>query len=158
LGANDVSKIIVALDRLEISHALNLASLLSGHVWGFKVNDLLLEYGCQIIPWLGVHGNVFADAKLHDIPQTMVHGVQVLADAGADLITVHMSAGQAALEAVLKHRGKPGRIGTDLYYRRRLSGDLRTFSWGACGHDGGRGPAVAPGRPGLFRQGTTDGG
>ena len=100
------SKLIIALDNLEINHALNLASLLSGHVWGFKVNDLLLKHGTQLIPWLGVHGNVFADAKLHDIPRTVGHGVHHLADMGADIISVHLAAGEAALETALNNSGK----------------------------------------------------
>ncbi|MEK7140027.1 MAG: hypothetical protein AAB805_01775 [Patescibacteria group bacterium] len=36
-------RIIVALDGMSATKALRLAGKLSGHVWGFKVNDLLFD-------------------------------------------------------------------------------------------------------------------
>ncbi|MCL4130680.1 UNVERIFIED_CONTAM: hypothetical protein GTU68_038683 [Idotea baltica] len=79
--------------------ALKLASELSGEVWGFKVNDLLLECGVSIIQKLGQHGKVFADAKVHEIPNTTKNSVRRLSKAGASIITVHASGGRAMLQA-----------------------------------------------------------
>ncbi len=87
-------KIIVALDGISKADALALAAKLRGLVWGFKVNDLLVECGLPIISELKAYGNVFADAKLHDIPNTVLNGVKRLAGAGADLITIHASGGK----------------------------------------------------------------
>jgi len=93
------SKVIVALDQISKKDALNLATALKGHVWGFKVNDLLIAEGTAIIENLKAFGNVFADSKLHDIPNTVANSVKRLSDSGADLITVHASGGIKMLEA-----------------------------------------------------------
>jgi orotidine-5'-phosphate decarboxylase len=88
-----MSRIVVALDNMTAPQMLDLAKQLSGKVWGFKVNDALLEFGTSIIAQLKPFGKVFADPKLHDIPNTVANGVDRLVLAGADLITVHASGG-----------------------------------------------------------------
>ena len=100
-----MSKIIVALDGISESVALEFAQLLSGEVWGFKVNDLLVQHGVEIIKKLKPYGKVFADPKVHDIPKTIANSVKHFAEAGADLITVHGSAGREGLKAAAKNRG-----------------------------------------------------
>jgi len=90
--------IIIALDRMSEKEALELARMLSGKVWGFKVTDLLFE-GVHIISQLKEFGNVFADAKLHDIPETVANSVKKLSMAGADMITVHVSGGVDMIRA-----------------------------------------------------------
>jgi len=99
------SKVIVALDKLSAEKALELSSNLAGLVWGVKVNDLLLSEGVSIISKLKAHTRVFADPKLYDIPNTVSNSVEAIADAGADLITVHASGGKAMMEAALKKKG-----------------------------------------------------
>lgn len=99
------SKVIVALDGLTRDRALSLAKNLSGHVWGFKVNDLLLDCGVEIISTLKAFGSVFADPKLHDIPNTVANSVTKISRAGADLITIHASAGLDALVAANAVKG-----------------------------------------------------
>lgn len=93
------NKLIVALDGMTFDSAIDLAHLLRDHVWGFKVNDLLIEYGVQLIRRLREYGHVFADPKLYDIPNTVTNQVTKLVQAGADLITVHASGGPTMLEA-----------------------------------------------------------
>lgn len=88
MGGLKKPEIIVALDGMEVNGALYTARLLSSRVWGFKINDLLLEAGTRIIGLLKQHGNVFCDPKLFDIPATMAHSVEKLSRAGADMITV----------------------------------------------------------------------
>ena len=100
------SPIIVPLDGMSLDASLALAERLSGSVWGFKVNDLLLGHGVSVVTALKRFGKVFADPKLHDIPNTVANGVRALSDAGADLITVHGSGGRAMLEAAVKNSGK----------------------------------------------------
>jgi len=94
-------RLIVALDGTTKEEALQLARKLSGLVWGFKVNDLLLGDGVQIVRDLKQVGNVFADPKLHDIPNTVSNGVVKLREAGADFITVHASGGEQMLKAAV---------------------------------------------------------
>jgi orotidine-5'-phosphate decarboxylase len=97
------NKIIVSLDRLSMAKALQLAEQAKGLVWGFKVNDLLLHYGAEIVYELKAFGKVMADPKLFDIPNTMRNSIRVLKAAGADLITVHASACYPPQEEELDH-------------------------------------------------------
>lgn len=106
-----MNQIIVALDRLDYNSALSLAQGLSGKVWGFKVNDMLLEHGVNIIKVLKKYGNVFADPKLHDIPNTVLNSVERLSDAGADMISVHLSGGYQMCEAAMRMAGHSKIIG-----------------------------------------------
>ena len=92
-------KVIIPLDGKSESESLELADKLQGLVWGFKVNDLLLECGLDIVSKLKKFGKVFADPKLHDIPNTVKNGITRLESAGADLITVHASGGRGMLRA-----------------------------------------------------------
>jgi orotidine-5'-phosphate decarboxylase len=87
-----MSKIIISLDNLSKEYALQIAQNTEGLVWGFKVNDLLLKYGATIIYELKNYGNVMADPKLFDIPNTIDNSIESLLTAGADIITVHCSA------------------------------------------------------------------
>lgn len=97
--------VIVALDGMSVQDSLGVAEQLKGQVWGFKVNDLLVERGVEIVTKLKAYGNVFADVKLYDIPNTVANGVARLADAGADLITIHASGGKKMIEAAVKSGG-----------------------------------------------------
>lgn len=92
-------EIIVALDGMARNNALSLAEAIGRRVWGFKVNDLLLDCGIEIIEDLKDMGRVFADTKLYDIPNTVANGVKKLDAAGADFITVHASGGSSMLRA-----------------------------------------------------------
>ena len=96
-------KIAVALDGMTEAEALQMAETLQGAVWGFKVNDLLIDCGVSIVSKLKHYGRVFADPKLYDIPNTVGNSVAKLAKAGADLITVHASGGREMMEAAVKH-------------------------------------------------------
>jgi len=84
------SKIILPLDGMTISETTNIASQTKGKVWGFKVNDLLIDHGLEIVRGLKTFGKVMADPKLYDIPNTMTNSIKKLTNAGADIITVHM--------------------------------------------------------------------
>ena len=99
------NKIIVALDGISEKEALRIARLLKGLVWGFKVNDLLFE-SLGVIVKLKKFGNVFADAKLYDIPNTVTNSVRKLSTTGADMITVHASGGVEMMKAAKRSAGK----------------------------------------------------
>jgi len=96
-------ELIIALDGIDKKSAVELASKLSDQVWGFKVNDLLLEEGFSIIKELRKYGKVFADPKLHDIPNTVKNSVKKLADTGVSLITVHASGGPRMIEEAVRN-------------------------------------------------------
>lgn len=97
-------KIIIALDGISEKEALRIARIFKGRVWGFKINDLLFG-NIEIIRKLKKFGNVFADAKLHDIPNTVSNSVKRLSAFGADLITVHSSGGIEMMKAAKQNAG-----------------------------------------------------
>lgn len=99
------SPIIVALDGMELDHALDLAKKVSGKVWGFKMHVLIDKYGPEIINLFKPHGNVFVDMKLHDIPNTVKERAEALVNNGADLITVHASGGENMMRAASESVG-----------------------------------------------------
>lgn len=94
-----MERIILALDGMNGQEAFKTANKFSdAGIWGVKINDLLEDNNPQeIIPALKKYGEngtrVFADAKLHDTPQTVFNSAKKLAAAGADFITVHTSGG-----------------------------------------------------------------
>lgn len=100
------SHIIIALDGLSKSESLALAESVSGMAWGFKAHELLIREGFQLISELKKYGNVFADLKFHDIPETVRKEVAALTELGADLISIHASGGRAMLEAAVAVGGE----------------------------------------------------
>ncbi len=87
------NKVILPLDGMDWDDALSMIELTSDLVWGYKINDLLLKYGVQVIKEIKSKGhNVMADPKLFDIPNTMDNSIKELVSAGADIITVHAAA------------------------------------------------------------------
>ncbi len=100
-----MSKVIVALDGMQWNQAIELAKKLSGKVWGFKLNHLLLT-ASYWTPELSKHGRIMADPKLYDTPKTMKHSVQELVHNGVDFITVHASAGSDSIKAAVEAADK----------------------------------------------------
>ena len=101
----DKNRIIIALDGISQKKALQIAKMMKGFVWGFKLNDLLFN-NTSIIHKLKKFGKVFADAKLHDIPNTVSNSVKKLSMAGADMITVHASGGVEMMKSAKKSSGQ----------------------------------------------------
>ena len=54
---------------------------------------------------------IFADLKLHDIPNTCVSTIKAIKDLKVDYLTIHISSGLEALKAVKKVSGKTKIIG-----------------------------------------------
>ena len=57
---------------------------------------------------------IFADLKLHDIPNTCVSAVKALRDLKIDYLTIHISSGLEALKATKKVSGKIKLIGVTI--------------------------------------------
>lgn len=104
-----VNPLIVALDVADLDHADRLASSLRDHVGGFKVGlELLMGHGPIAIETIARHGPpVFADTKLHDIPNTVLKASRRVANAGARWLTVHASGGIEMVTAA--HEGMGGK-------------------------------------------------
>jgi orotidine-5'-phosphate decarboxylase len=97
--------VIVALDGLTLKESLSLAKEIKGLVWGFKVHELVIREGFEVIKKLKKFGKVFVDLKFYDIPTTVAKEVAALSEYGADLITVHASGGAEMLRAAVDAGG-----------------------------------------------------
>jgi orotidine-5'-phosphate decarboxylase len=105
-----VNPIIVALDMADLDDATRLAKELRDEVGGFKVGlELLTSAGPVAITTLAdIGAPVFADVKLHDIPNTVGRAAARIASAGARWITVHGAGGIEMIEAANQGMGGSG--------------------------------------------------
>jgi orotidine-5'-phosphate decarboxylase len=95
--------LVVALDFPDQGPALALARRLLGKVAWVKVGLELFIAAPGVIAALRDMGHeVFADLKLHDIPNTVAGAVTSAGRAGASLLTVHASGGPAMLRAAVE--------------------------------------------------------
>ena len=95
-------RIIVALDRPDAGSALALAASIPELRWVKVGLELFTAAGPDVVRELRRCGlRVFLDLKFHDIPATMAGACRSAAALGAELITVHASAGRQALAAAL---------------------------------------------------------
>ena len=93
-------RIIVALDGMAPEQAMALARSLPELRWVKVGLELFVAGGPAVVQQLRDQGKrVFLDLKFHDIPATMAGACRSAARLGAELITVHASAGSAALGA-----------------------------------------------------------
>ncbi|MBP6859987.1 MAG: orotidine-5'-phosphate decarboxylase [Candidatus Pacebacteria bacterium] len=94
----------LALDGMSLGTAISVASDNKERFLGVKVNDALIgEVGATtLIEILKEYGHVFADPKLHDIPNTVANSVAKFTRAGASLITVHTTGGREMMRAAVK--------------------------------------------------------
>ena len=102
-----MNPLLVALDLSELDAAEHLARSLLPHVGGYKVGlELLMSEGPDAITRIASLGlPVFADAKLHDIPNTAGAAARALSARGARWVTAHASGGQSMLQAVAEGLG-----------------------------------------------------
>ena len=99
--------ILVALDVSTAEEAVRLARDLVPVVGGFKVGmELLMGPGPGVVAAIGKLGKpVFADAKLHDIPNTVRKAARQLGSVGARWVTAHASGGSEMLAAAVEGSG-----------------------------------------------------
>lgn len=103
-----MNPVLVALDLPDLERAERLARRLAPHVGGFKVGlELMASEGPEAITRISALGlPVFADAKLHDIPNTAAAAARSLAGRGARWVTAHASGSPAMLAAVVEALGE----------------------------------------------------
>jgi len=96
--------VIVALDFDSGAEALALVDTLGQRAGHFKVGlQLFTAEGPEIVRELVRRDKrVFLDLKLHEIPTSVASGVRMAGRLGASLVTVHASAGSAALRAAVE--------------------------------------------------------
>jgi orotidine-5'-phosphate decarboxylase len=92
--------LIVALDVSDLDRADELARSLASHVGLLKVGlELVWSSGPEAVRRIATHAPVFADAKLHDIPNTVEGAAASIGRLGVAMITVHALGGEAMMRA-----------------------------------------------------------
>ncbi|GFN24038.1 orotidine-5'-phosphate decarboxylase [Thermanaeromonas sp. C210] len=108
-------KLIVALDVADLGAAEKLVAKLAPYVGMFKVGlELYTAAGPAAVHMIKERGGrVFADLKLHDIPNTVARAARALVRHGVDMLNVHAAGGsqmlRAAVEAVKDEADGQGR-------------------------------------------------
>jgi len=100
--------LIVALDVSDLARAEELAALLAPHVGLLKVGfELFWAHGPDAVRRVALHGPVFVDAKLHDIPTTVERASANIAKLGVAMFNVHSLGGEAMMRAAVEgaHKG-----------------------------------------------------
>jgi orotidine-5'-phosphate decarboxylase len=94
-GANNLEKLIVALDVDTPARALSLAQQLRDVAGMFKIGSTLFTLaGPQIVKdIIGSGAKVFLDLKFHDIPHQVAGAARSAAQLGVSLFTLHASGG-----------------------------------------------------------------
>lgn len=97
-------RLIVALDVSSLEAVKEIVESLGDAVAYYKVGmELFYAVGESVIVYLQEKGkHIFLDLKLHDIPNTVAHGVSSLTRLGAKLLTIHGQGGKAMMEAAVK--------------------------------------------------------
>jgi orotidine-5'-phosphate decarboxylase len=104
-------RLIVALDVPNADEAMALVTRLGDHAVFYKVGlELAMSRNYfALIDWLLARGKrVFADLKLHDIPNTVAAAVRNLRACGASFLTVHGE--RSVVEAAAANKGNELRI------------------------------------------------
>jgi orotidine-5'-phosphate decarboxylase len=99
-------RLIVALDVPSAAEARALVGRLGDAVRFYKVGlELFSVPGCfELVSWLTGRGHkVFADLKLHDIPETVRRAVANLRGCGASFLTVHGQ--RSVMQAAAREKG-----------------------------------------------------
>lgn len=97
-------RLIVALDVPDLEAAKPLIAALAPHVGYFKIGlELITAVGgpAAVACIKGAGGRVMYDGKFNDIPNTMEGAAKSVARQGAEMFTVHASAGPEAVRAAV---------------------------------------------------------
>ena len=111
---NEKNKIFVACDSANIFRIKKIIKetknikLKIGYKFGLEF--LNSKYGRSFVSRLK-NKIIFADLKIHDIPNTCVSTVKAIKDLNINYLTIHISSGLEALKACKKISGKTKLIG-----------------------------------------------
>jgi orotidine-5'-phosphate decarboxylase len=99
------------LDVKSFEEAETLVEQLSPLAGWFKIGSVMFTREgprvCRLVKDSGA--GLFLDLKFHDIPNTVFGAVTSAAELGADMLTVHLSGGEAMLAAAVRAREEAGR-------------------------------------------------
>src|ERR1700730_13947844 len=103
---NAADKIIVALDVPSKKQALGLVEQLHNAISVFRIGRQRFPAvgPAVVLEVLRSDEKVFLDLKLYDIPNTVAHAVESAANLGVQMLTIHLSGGEAMVRAALSAR------------------------------------------------------
>jgi len=95
------SPVYCALDTTDLAQAMAWAAAIKPWVGGIKLGlEFFNAHGPQGIEKMRAIGlPVFADLKLHDIPNTVAGGIRAVLPLGVSIVNVHASGGAAMMRA-----------------------------------------------------------
>ena len=107
------NKVIVALDSNNFKKIINLIDLIKNEIFGVKIGyEFFLNFGLKGYKKIQTKKiNIFFDLKLHDIPNTVARGIDIISSLKPCFTTVHISGGNKMLQAANKMKGKTKIIG-----------------------------------------------
>jgi orotidine-5'-phosphate decarboxylase len=114
---NKIDKIFVACDNTSNSKIRNIidktqnSKIQIGYKFGLEF--LNSKNGRNFVSKLK-NKIIFADLKIHDIPNTCVSTIKALKDLNIDYLTIHISSGLEALKAAKKNSGKIKLVGVTI--------------------------------------------
>jgi orotidine-5'-phosphate decarboxylase len=88
-------KIIVALDSNNFHDLKNIVDEIKSHIFAFKIGyEFFLNFGLDGYKFIqNKNVNIFLDLKLHDIPNTIKHSIETIANLNPYFTTIHISGG-----------------------------------------------------------------
>ncbi|MBI2038225.1 MAG: orotidine-5'-phosphate decarboxylase [Candidatus Magasanikbacteria bacterium] len=101
LTANHV---VLAADTLTLEQCLRLGPLIGNRVYAVKIHVLWDRHGPSVVNQLKEAGfrRVWVDLKLHDTSDTVALRAKEVAEAGGDIVSVHISGGKRMMQAAKK--------------------------------------------------------
>lgn len=99
------NRLIVALDVSSFEDMKALVEDLGESVSFYKVGmELFYSVGPKAIEYLkSKNKNVFLDLKLHDIPNTVAHGIGSLLSLGVNMFTIHGQGGEVMMRRTVEY-------------------------------------------------------
>ena len=93
-------RVIIALDSNNFTEIVNLVDTIKEYIFGVKIGyEFFFNFG--LIGYKKIQDknvNIFLDLKLHDIPNTIKHGINAIADLNPYFTSVHIAGGDEMLK------------------------------------------------------------
>ena len=101
-------KVLVALDSNNYNETEDLIDLIKNHIFGVKIGyEFFFNFGLTGYKKIQDKNiNIFLDLKLHDIPNTIKHGINAIADLNPYFTTVHIAGGDEMLKMAFLNKKK----------------------------------------------------
>ncbi len=105
-----ICPVYCALDTTDLEKAMALATAIKPWVGGIKLGlEFFNANGPQGIARLASLGlPVFADLKMHDIPNTVAGGIRAVLPLGVAIVNVHAAGGRAMMKAAVEAAATAG--------------------------------------------------